>query len=203
MPKQTYQNRIWETVPAGQRGEAYRRRLAFLLGHLRGGEQVLDLGCGEAHFLQELIDRGFAAVGCDVASLPLRRAAARRGDLPLVQVEEGKEWPFEVAAFDVVWCSEVIEHVLDTEAFLSELRRVLRSGGLLLLTTPNHNRLRLLSCALSPRRFAAAFDVRSDHIRFFNALALHRLLADFGFQEISIAGRWQGRLYLSARRSRF
>ena len=46
------------------------------------------------------------------------------------------EWELPDAAFDVVWAGEVIEHVADTAGWLSEVRRVLRPGGTLLLEHP-------------------------------------------------------------------
>lgn len=203
MPKQTFQDRVWETVPEGSKGQGFGDRLSFLLENLGGSERVLDLGCGEGWFLEELVERGFDAVGCDLAAVPLQRARRRRPQLPVVQLPQDGEWPFAVSEFDVVWCSEVVEHVLDTGAFFSELRRVLRSGGLLLVTTPNHPPQAVLSWALSPRRFARAFDVRSDHIRFYNSYGLRRLLEEFGFERVEIRGAWRRRLYAKASRRRF
>jgi ubiquinone/menaquinone biosynthesis C-methylase UbiE len=51
--------------------------------------------------------------------------------------------PFKDNSFDVVWASEVIEHVADTARWLSEVRRVLAPSGRLLVTTPSHGRLRV------------------------------------------------------------
>jgi hypothetical protein len=68
------------------------------------------------------------------------------------------------------------------------VRRVLRWGGTLLATTPRLDRTALLALALGPARWADAwFDPRSDHLRFFAARALRRLLADAGFAEIEVA----------------
>jgi 2-polyprenyl-3-methyl-5-hydroxy-6-metoxy-1,4-benzoquinol methylase len=90
------------------------------------------------------------------------------------------------AAFDVVWAGEVIEHVADTAAWLSQVRRVLRSGGVLLLSTPAHGRLTLLHLALSRRAFAGHFEPRGDHLRFYRRDTLSRLLADFGFESVQV-----------------
>ena len=62
--------------------------------------------------------------------------------------------PLEDNSFDVVWASEVIEHVADTGRWLSEVRRVLKPGGRLLLTTPSHGRLRVALGGIE--RFSAA-----------------------------------------------
>ncbi len=123
-------------------------------------------------------------------------------------VDAGEAWPLADASFDAVWAGETIEHVADTAGWLSQLRRVLRSGGSLLLSTPAHGRLSMLALALSARRFDEHFDPRSDHLRFYTQRTLARLLADFGFERIDVraAGGAPGArrtLLASAVRSRF
>ncbi|MGD0454549.1 MAG: methyltransferase domain-containing protein, partial [Solirubrobacteraceae bacterium] len=86
----------------------------------------------------------------------------------------------------VVWAGEVIEHVADTAAWLSEVRRVLRSGGSLVASTPAHGRLTLLRLALSRRAFAEHFDPLGDHLRFYNRDTLTRLIAELGFEQIQV-----------------
>src|SRR5207248_4950137 len=84
------------------------------------------------------------AVGADVAEPALERARAAHPGLDFRLVAVDGPLPLEDNNFDMVWASEVIEHVADTARWLSEVRRVLAPGGRLLLTTPSHGRLRLL-----------------------------------------------------------
>ena len=128
-------------------------------------------------------------VGVDVAEEPLRRGRARYPQLDLRVVLLDGPWPLDDACFDLVWAGETIEHVADTAAWLSEVRRVLRSGGSLLLSTPAHLRLSMLRLALSRRAFDAHFDPRADHLRFYSPRTLRRLLEDFGFEDIECAAR--------------
>jgi 2-polyprenyl-3-methyl-5-hydroxy-6-metoxy-1,4-benzoquinol methylase len=190
-----YHQRIWEGVPEGLDPPDLELRLAFLLGHAeaagaaRGSPpRVLDVGCGEGRFTAELARRGFAVVGVDVAEEPLRRAHAREPALELRIVPAEGRWPLADASFDLVWAGETIEHVADTVGWLSELRRVLRAGGQLLLSTPAHGRLRMLALALSGTAFERHFDPRADHLRFYSRRTLTRLLADLGFGEIEVRG---------------
>ncbi len=160
-------------------------RLAFLLAHVPPGARGLDVGCGEGWFTEALAGSGREAVGIDVAEEPLRRARAREPSLDLRCVPAEGEWlSLEDASFDAVWAGEVIEHVADTAGWLSEVRRVLRSGGTLVLSTPAHELLTRLALGLSRRAFAAHFDPRSDHLRFYTRRTLVALLEDFGFERI-------------------
>jgi 2-polyprenyl-3-methyl-5-hydroxy-6-metoxy-1,4-benzoquinol methylase len=199
---------VWEAVPQDAQPPLAKARLAFLRAGLREGEQVLDIGCGQGWFTQALSDAGFAVIGADVAAEPLRRARERRPDLDLRLLAREDAWPFADAQFGAVWAGEVIEHVADTVAWLSELRRVLAPGGRLLLSTPAHDVLGRLGLALRRGAFEAHFDPRSDHLRFYTRRSLRTLLADFRFLEIQISGLGgvpgaRRCLLASARRARF
>src|SRR5271167_4894062 len=149
-----YHERLWEAVPEGLEPAGFARRSNFLLGNVRKGERVLDVGCGEGRFAVELIRTGAEVVGLDVAAEPLRRARERHPELDLRQMAAEGAWPLEDASFDAVWAGEVIEHVADTAGWLSEARRVLRSGGSLIASTPAHEPLALARLALCTRAFA-------------------------------------------------
>jgi 2-polyprenyl-3-methyl-5-hydroxy-6-metoxy-1,4-benzoquinol methylase len=210
-----YHESLWQAVPEGLDPPHLDLRLAFLLERARAAGasgqapgRVLDVGCGEGRFAAELTRAGFSVVGVDVAEEPLRRGRARHPELDLRVVPADGPWPFADAGFDVVWAGETIEHVADTGSWLSEVRRVLRSGGSLLLSTPAHGRLSMLRLALSGRSFDQHFDPRADHLRFYGARTLTRLLEDFGFEDIEVQGAvgppWARRVLLAcARRSRF
>jgi 2-polyprenyl-3-methyl-5-hydroxy-6-metoxy-1,4-benzoquinol methylase len=172
---------IWEALPADAEPERFAERRDFLLAHVRDGERVLDLGCGAGEFSAALAAAGAQPIGVDVAAEALRRAAARAPGLDLRLWRAGEPLPLDDNAVDVVWAGEVIEHVADVAPWLSEVRRVLRPRGTLLLTTPHHGPLTLLRLALSPRRFAEHFEPRSDHVRFFSPRTLRALLDDLGF----------------------
>jgi len=208
MPSRDYHEALWQTLPEGLEPGDFDLRRRFLLAHVGAGERVLDVGCAEGRFAAELAGAGADVVGVDVAEEPLRRARARHPELDLRLVDEEGRWDLEDASFDAVWAGEVIEHVADTAAWLSQVRRVLRSGGRLLLSTPDHGLLLRLRLACSARAFAAHFDPRGEHLRFYVRATLVALLEDFGFEDVEVraAGGLPGarrRLLVRATRSRF
>jgi 2-polyprenyl-3-methyl-5-hydroxy-6-metoxy-1,4-benzoquinol methylase len=186
MPSREYQEQLWRQLPRGLVPTDLAMRSAFLRGNLSEGERVLDVGCGEGVFAEELARWGQTVVAIDVAEEPLNRARQLHPELDLRLVDGEGAWELADASFDVVWAGEVIEHVADTATWLSEVRRVLRPGGRLLLSTPNHGPLAMLRLALSRRAFAAHFDPRGEHLRFYSRETLRGLLEDFRFQEVEV-----------------
>jgi SAM-dependent methyltransferase len=178
---------VWRAVPPGARPERFEARRAFLLAHVRAGERVLDLGAGDGAFAAELRAAGCDVVAVDVAEEALRRARARVPGLDARRVDEGAPLPLGEDEVDAVWAGEVLEHVADVVGLLADVRRVLRWGGRLLVTTPYHGRVALAALALrGGRALDAHFDPRADHLRFFTARTLRAALADAGFAEVDV-----------------
>jgi 2-polyprenyl-6-hydroxyphenyl methylase/3-demethylubiquinone-9 3-methyltransferase len=181
---------VWASVPADARPERFELRRDFLLAHVRRGETVLDIGCGAGEFSAALLEAGARPIAVDVAQEALRRARERVPGLDARLWAADEPLPLDDASVDAVWAGEVVEHVVDVAPWLSELRRVLRPHGTLLVTTPHHGAGTLLRLALSPRAFAAHFEPRSDHVRFYSPRTLGTLLDDLGFDvtELRSAG---------------
>ncbi len=91
------------------------------------GATALDVGCREGAQTRWLEQRGYRVTSIDVEKL------FDAADV----VDANEPLPYADASFDVVWCSEVIEHLADPAFSLGEMRRVLKPGGTLVVTTPN------------------------------------------------------------------
>ena len=168
-----YYEDVWADLPDGPPW-AWQWRSGLLAREAGAGERVLDLGCGAGDFLALLQDRGATQVGVELSERALERARRRAPHAELHLVAEDAAIPLAHGSIDLVWCSEVIEHVADVGGLLAEVRRVLRPGGRILLTTPFHGRVK--GAALALARFDSHFDPLGQHLRFFTASSLRRSL---------------------------
>ncbi len=182
-----YYEELWERLPDDLHPPDLELRRSFVLSHLTPADRVLDLGCGAGDLTADLARAAASVVGVDVAETALRRARVRHPEISFLRAEIDGELPLPDNAFDVVWSSEVIEHVADTARWMSEVRRVLHPGGRLLLTTPSHGRLKLAVGGLE--RYSEPL---GDHLHLYTARSLRGLLAEFGFDQVEVraAGGW-------------
>ena len=175
---------FWAGLPDDPEPWAWERRRSLLLAEARRGERVLDLGCGAGRFVAALRRAGADPVGVEIAEAALERARRNAPGEDLRLLEPDGSVPLEHGSVDLVWCSEVLEHVADVGHLLLEARRVLRPGGRLLVTVPFHGRLKGAAIALG--RFDAHFDPEGQHLRFFTRGSLDRTLRDAGFDDVRI-----------------
>ena len=168
-----YDDEIWQLVPEDL-GPPPEHLRAFVrsLGH---AGRALDLGCGDGRLTAELEAAELTAA--DVSAVALDRARGRLTGVRLVELEPDAPLPFEDGAFDLVLCAETVEHVRDVQLLLSEVRRVLRPGGTLALTTAANLPVGRRPHPLSP------------HVRFFTRRFLNKLLDELGFDVVSVDRR--------------
>jgi ubiquinone/menaquinone biosynthesis C-methylase UbiE len=138
----------------------YRKRrqvLSLLAKHVRGLSAMwrgVELGCGPGvdlylirKKLLELnpeVNIGLVAIdGADVQlqNCRLKKSYYHAPDVNLARCDLSLQLPFRDRSFDFAYCSEVLEHLLQPDRFLFEVHRILKSSGLLLLTTPNEPNL--------------------------------------------------------------
>jgi SAM-dependent methyltransferase len=179
-----YDDELWELAPADP-GPPPAHFVAFVRG-LGRARRALDLGCGDGRLGAELSAEHLT--GADVSVVALGRARPRLPDAHLVELDPDMPLPLDDADFDLVLCAETIEHVRDVQLLLSEIRRVLRPGGTLALTTPANPPLVRPPDPLSP------------HLRQFTRRSLSRVLDELGFEVLSLRRR-SGTLLAVARRS--
>jgi len=170
--------------------------------------KLLDVGCGDGRFAAFLSESIGIAEVCGVDISESAVSEARKRGISAVKADLDRDGlPFPDEQFDAVLAGEVIEHVYDPDFFLSELRRILRVNGLLVLSTPNlaalHNRISLLlgfePFCMNPslrRPLGHILEMKGhgdlvpsgDHIRTMTLRSLVRLLREHRFGIVSITG---------------
>lgn len=102
------------------------------------GRDVLDVGCNTGYGTVRLVPTARSVTGVDVSPAAVAAARSRDGGESVAfAVIDGLGLPFPDHSFDLVTSFQVVEHVADPVPYLQEIRRVLRPGGIAILTTPN------------------------------------------------------------------
>jgi len=159
-------------------------RFEIILSLAGTRKKILDLGCGSGLLAKKLKSRKNDVVGLDISPQAIKRAK-KRGLQAFVCNLEIERWPVKKNCFDVVVASEVIEHILDTDKFLKNIRRVLKAKGSLILTTPNTaslGRRLFLLLGKNPYLEASFHPQRAGHVRYFTKDSLFILLRKHGFK---------------------
>lgn len=164
----------------------HRKRYEFALTFC-DGKDVLDAGCGVGYGTALLAGQARSVVGVDRDSEAIAYARERYS-APNVEyrLDDLQALDAPDRSFDVVCSFETIEHVADREAYLGEVRRVLRPGGTFLVSTPRAERTLLRpenpfhEVELSREDFEALLHTRFDEVELYGQRRLqtrrHRLL---------------------------
>jgi len=170
--------------------ESRLKKCARLVESLTPG-RLLDIGCSNGDWGLYWQTRGWQSAGIDidrdhVGIAKERGVEARYCDLNTQPI------PFEDETFDLVFAGEVIEHLVDTDGFLREVRRCCKPDGCLLLTTPNlasfENRVRLLF-GVYPKWLNYNL-AESGHVRGYTPGVLKKQLSTHGFGTVRLLGNW-------------
>jgi SAM-dependent methyltransferase len=176
-----YYEDLWQRLPEELEPPDFELRRRFLLADVRSGDRALDVGSGDGAFTAELAAAGAAAVGVEVADAAIARARKRHPGLDFRIAPIDGPLPLDDNSFDLVWGTEVIEHIADTARWLSEVRRVLAPDGRLLLTTPSHGRLRVAIQGIE--RFSQPL---GDHLHLYTRRSIATVLEEFGFRDVTV-----------------
>ena len=143
------------------------------------GKKLLDIGCGVGKVAFLAAEKGFEVTGVEIeekaaklAEKNLKRYGSKTriitGDILKIKLKENY--------FDAVVCSEVIEHVNNPQQIINRIFKLLKKGGLLVLTTP-HN-----------QKYWTVSDEYADHKKRFSIKEVKNLLFDFKITDLYTVG---------------
>ncbi|HZV34281.1 MAG TPA: methyltransferase domain-containing protein [Verrucomicrobiae bacterium] len=160
----------------------FRRWIRAELRGIATNAAILEVGCGDASFTKTLAEHSSCVTAIDISASQIERNARAYPNIRFVQHDVAQTFPFADNTFDVIWCSEVLEHLFEPGFALCEMYRVLAPGGRLLVTVPYHGLFKDVLIALF--RWDEHFTPSNPHIRFFTRKTLSQLTASAGFREI-------------------
>ncbi|WP_166793617.1 bifunctional 2-polyprenyl-6-hydroxyphenol methylase/3-demethylubiquinol 3-O-methyltransferase UbiG [Frankia sp. B2] len=179
-----YNKRRWKPYPPEVVRRKYQPFLAAVREEVPRGESILDVGCDHGHFAAQLAESGYRTAGADIDGAALAYAAERyglnvyQGDLPDIDVGR---------TFDAITILSSLEHTNHPFEVLSAAARILRPGGMLLISTPRGDGL---IPGLSRRLFAPALGAWEflgppSHLTYFTRSSLVAMLRRAGFAKIT------------------
>lgn len=186
-----YYNNIADYEPYAQSFDPVRfsleiRRFQKIKSILRriNFKDLLDLGCGEGQLFGNLFDFNFNYVGMDISNKRIERAKNSYKDFDNATFVTGSatEIPNVYHSFDVVVCSELLEHVQSPQAVIKQISNVLNPRGYLILSVPNNEVINYQMCMHCHK-----MTPWSGHLHSFSNESLASLLIKYSLEMLSFS----------------
>ena len=177
----------WIAAQKRQRLRMWKKRLAKIRKDRQAG-RLLDIGCGEGTFLALAQKEGWQIYGTEISAFASKYATASLGTN--IFCGDLLSTGFEENFFDVVTMWHVLEHVSNPKRYLSEIHRILKPKGLLVLAVPNVNNIIFrIAYRIIKRRKVKLFTIgeKEVHLYHFSPNTLKDFLDRTGFDCISLS----------------
>jgi len=188
--KNIYKNTYSDQKNIGNLADSARvKNMLSILEEMKfENKNILDIGCYDGTFLSLIKNRSNNFYGLEASEWGFQKSRQKGINVQQYFFDDVAKFPHENGFFDIVIAGEIIEHIYDTDFFLSEIYRLLKPDGHLIISTPNiaslGRRLLLLFgknpiIELSPNKLDS-----SGHIRYFTFKALGEILEKHNFKII-------------------
>jgi 2-polyprenyl-3-methyl-5-hydroxy-6-metoxy-1,4-benzoquinol methylase len=182
----TFAGRVFEP------NESRLRKAYAMFAEEPGRGRLLDVAAGSGIAAEALTRQGWRVSAVDLSEELLEQIRARGVEDVRAHDLASGPLPYPDQVFQAVFAGEIIEHLVDTSAFLSEIRRVVEPDGIVVVTTPNlasfENRIRLL---LGRYPMWLEYDLSDQgHVRAYTVPTIKKQLAKHGFRVERVLGNW-------------
>lgn len=198
MNSKAFYDHYWSAEGLNPRGVLPEQLGELLQAHIPECAKSLDVGCGSGRKVGLWMkSRNRDYVGVDVSANAVEEA--RSLGLQASEIDDATSLPFPDASFDVITCIEVLEHLFNPNDAIDEMSRVLKPGGILIVTVPNVvHWARRVEFAMFGRwnpigdHLSVEQPWRDPHLRFFTLGVLQRMLQRSRFEIIEAGGHAGG-----------
>jgi SAM-dependent methyltransferase len=161
-----------------------------MIGASPGATNILDAGCSASRIIQDLP----SATGLEIMMNKLR--FLRKTNKKLVNADIAR-MPFRESSFDLMICSEVVEHLADDRAAWLEIKRVLKKDGVLIIGTPDYSSLVWRTLGFVYERFIPVA-YGEEHVNHYTRDTLFAKLKELSFKVIDFRYVAGGELIVKA-----
>lgn len=159
------------------------KRISLVTSLIPKKAKILEVGSGMGLFLDSMEKKGFEVIGIEISKKE-RAYSKRITNVPILNLDLHEEL-LEVSNFDIVVMFQVLEHIRDPISFISNLSKMLKQKGKLVVEVPNMNDLQL---KINDEYKQWFFQIA--HISYFTPNTLKKVLLRCGFKKVRILG-WQ------------
>jgi 2-polyprenyl-3-methyl-5-hydroxy-6-metoxy-1,4-benzoquinol methylase len=160
-------------------------KIKRLLDFEKGGLNILDVGCGSGILGEHLAKNGNTVTGLDIDEY------SKGKNFNFIKCDIALPWPVQEKSFDVVICTDVLEHCYDMAHIFKQAERVLKDSGVMIVGIPNHFDLRQRFCMFFGKGIVHWDQVRYrekawsyGHVRFMNLFEAREFFAELEWRII-------------------
>ncbi len=191
-PEKELYEKIWKRKSLNTSLEVDRgSRADVALNLIEKGDKLLDIGCGDGTVGYFAKNNYREVYGVDISDTALEIAEERGVITKKININD-EALPFEDNHFDAAVCLDVIEHVFEPVDLIKETFRVLKNGGLLVISTPNirywHHLFDLVFTGKFPKTSGDTDHYDGGHIRYFTYKDIEKILENIGFEIVQKKG---------------
>jgi len=162
-----------------------------LVGEIRPGMRVLDVGCGNGYTCGQFLAKGCEVTGIDLslAGIEIARRSHPGARFEVMGADDHILEKLGVEPFDVIVSTEVVEHLYEPRPYVKGAFAALKPGGRFICTTPYHGYMKNLAIALTggwDKHWDPLWD--GGHIKLWSKATLWKLLSEAGFQNMQFRG---------------
>jgi len=183
-----WQEKVYSTRGADEASQGLEsKKIKFLLNYVGSNKKILDLGCGDGAVCNALHKQGNDVVGVDLEKI-VRIARKKYPHLKFVAFDLSQKFPFEDSKFDIIYASEILEHIPDDKLFLKECHRILVQGGVIIITVPNKFYVRDRIYMFFGKDWRDPIRDIDTHVHFYSFKTIKKLIKYIGFEIKKIEG---------------